>query len=105
MKRAGQVHMERTCALHGDFSACLASDERFYWLAQGSDENRVVPAAPAGPVARQRGHPQARWGAMPPAGRRAPLRCSPPVWRSSRSLTPATWPAPPAMQTRPSAPA
>ena len=36
----GQVFMERTCAVHGTFSACIASDERFYWLALGKDENR-----------------------------------------------------------------
>ena len=32
--------MERTCAVHGDFSACIANDERFYWLALGKEENR-----------------------------------------------------------------
>jgi 7,8-dihydro-6-hydroxymethylpterin dimethyltransferase len=40
IKREGQVFLERTCAVHGEFSACLASDSRFYWLAQGKDENR-----------------------------------------------------------------
>ncbi|HSJ01381.1 MAG: radical SAM protein [Verrucomicrobium sp.] len=40
VRRAGAVYLERTCALHGEFSACLASDERFYWLAKGNDENR-----------------------------------------------------------------
>lgn len=40
IRREGQVYMVRTCATHGEFSACLASDERFYWLAQGKEENR-----------------------------------------------------------------
>ena len=40
IKREGQVFMVRTCEAHGEFSACLATDERFYWLAQGKEENR-----------------------------------------------------------------
>ena len=40
VRRDGQVFMERTCVAHGDFSACLARDERFYWLAMGKEENR-----------------------------------------------------------------
>ena len=40
IKRDGKVYLHRTCAIHGEFSACLASDERFYWLAQGKEENR-----------------------------------------------------------------
>ncbi len=40
VKTQGQVFMERTCAMHGSFSACIASDERFYWLAQGKQANR-----------------------------------------------------------------
>src|SRR4051812_5206397 len=40
IKRDGKVYLHRTCAVHGEFSACLASDERFYWLAQGKDQNR-----------------------------------------------------------------
>jgi uncharacterized radical SAM superfamily Fe-S cluster-containing enzyme len=40
VKRDGRVFMERTCAVHGDFSACIANDERFYWLALGKEENR-----------------------------------------------------------------
>ncbi len=35
-----QVYMERTCPVHGTFSACIASDARFYWLAMGKEENR-----------------------------------------------------------------
>lgn len=40
IKRDSQVFMVRTCGTHGEFSACLATDERFYWLAQGKEENR-----------------------------------------------------------------
>src|SRR2546423_478257 len=40
VKREGKVFMERTCAAHGEFSACIASDERFYWLALGKEDNR-----------------------------------------------------------------
>lgn len=40
VKIEGQVFMERTCPVHGEFSACIASDERFYWLALGKEENR-----------------------------------------------------------------
>ena len=40
VKVDGQVFMERTCPVHGEFSACIASDERFYWLALGKEENR-----------------------------------------------------------------
>lgn len=36
----GKVFMKRRCVAHGEFSACIASDVRFYWLAQGSEENR-----------------------------------------------------------------
>ncbi len=34
------MFMKRRCIAHGEFSACIASDARFYWLAQGKDENR-----------------------------------------------------------------
>jgi uncharacterized radical SAM superfamily Fe-S cluster-containing enzyme len=40
VKRENKVFMERTCAVHGEFSACIASDARFYWLAMGKEENR-----------------------------------------------------------------
>lgn len=39
-KRDGRIFLTRTCAAHGEFSACIASDARFYWLAQGKEENR-----------------------------------------------------------------
>ena len=40
VKRGREVHLERECAQHGAFSACIASDARFYWLAHGSEANR-----------------------------------------------------------------
>jgi uncharacterized radical SAM superfamily Fe-S cluster-containing enzyme len=36
----GKVFMKRRCVAHGEFNACIASDARFYWLAQGREENR-----------------------------------------------------------------
>lgn len=36
----GKVFLKRRCIAHGEFSACIASDARFYWLAQGKEENR-----------------------------------------------------------------
>lgn len=40
VKREGKVFLERECAAHGEFSACIASDSRFYWLALGDEKNR-----------------------------------------------------------------
>jgi 7,8-dihydro-6-hydroxymethylpterin dimethyltransferase len=34
-----KVFLKRTCATHGEASVCIASDARFYWLAQGKPEN------------------------------------------------------------------
>lgn len=34
-----KVFLKRTCAEHGEASVCIASDARFYWLAQGRREN------------------------------------------------------------------
>lgn len=34
-----QVFLKRTCPQHGEARACIASDARFYWLAQGKTEN------------------------------------------------------------------
>ncbi len=41
-KENNQVFLRRTCATHGEFSACISSDARFYWLALGKDDNRVA---------------------------------------------------------------
>ena len=40
-----QVWLKRWCPVHGEASACLASDARFYWLAQGKAANRPGEAA------------------------------------------------------------
>ena len=34
-----QVFLNRTCAIHGETSVCIASDARFYWLAHGNPLN------------------------------------------------------------------
>jgi len=34
-----KVFLKRRCATHGGFSACIASDSRFYWLAKGDPKN------------------------------------------------------------------
>jgi 7,8-dihydro-6-hydroxymethylpterin dimethyltransferase len=34
-----KVFLKRTCPEHGEASACIASDARFYWLAKGKSEN------------------------------------------------------------------
>jgi uncharacterized radical SAM superfamily Fe-S cluster-containing enzyme len=34
-----KVFLKRTCPNHGEASVCIASDARFYWLAQGHPEN------------------------------------------------------------------
>jgi uncharacterized radical SAM superfamily Fe-S cluster-containing enzyme len=35
----GKVFLKKTCAEHGETAICIASDARFYWLAQGDPEN------------------------------------------------------------------
>lgn len=32
----GQIHLHRQCPQHGETSACIASDARFYWVSMGS---------------------------------------------------------------------
>jgi 7,8-dihydro-6-hydroxymethylpterin dimethyltransferase len=34
-----KVFLKRTCVEHGEFSSCIASDARFYWLAKGDPNN------------------------------------------------------------------
>ena len=34
-----EVHLRRTCAVHGEATVVISSDARFYWLAQGNPEN------------------------------------------------------------------
>ena len=38
-----KVYLTRTCDAHGENTACLASDARFYWLAQGDPSNACGP--------------------------------------------------------------
>src|SRR5436190_2580707 len=37
--RPARVFLKRTCPEHGEATACIASDARFYWLAKGNPEN------------------------------------------------------------------
>ncbi len=37
---AARVFLRRTCPEHGKAEACIASDARFYWLAQGDPKNQ-----------------------------------------------------------------
>ena len=48
VKRDGKVYLERECAVHGEFSACIASDSRFYWLALGDEKNREASCCSGG---------------------------------------------------------
>jgi len=41
-----QVWLKRFCPTHGEAAACLATDARFYWLAQGKSANRQPAEAP-----------------------------------------------------------
>ena len=36
----GRVFLRRRCPEHGEASACIASDSRWYWLACGKEQNR-----------------------------------------------------------------
>ena len=55
-----KVLLKRNCTEHGEFSSCIASDSRFYWLAQGKSENaccggqacRASDHTPAGTLGR-----------------------------------------------------
>jgi len=44
-QRDGKVFMKRRCIAHGEFSACIATDAQFYWLAQGKEENRCCSSS------------------------------------------------------------
>ena len=37
--RPAKVFLKRTCPAHGEATVCIASDARFYWLAQGNRGN------------------------------------------------------------------
>src|SRR4051812_11838902 len=34
-----RVYLRKTCPEHGEAEVCIASDARFYWLAQGEPQN------------------------------------------------------------------
>jgi uncharacterized radical SAM superfamily Fe-S cluster-containing enzyme len=36
-----KIHLRRLCPEHGETTVCIASDARFYWLAQGKRENAI----------------------------------------------------------------
>ena len=42
-----KVFLKRSCVQHGDASVCIASDARFYWLAQGKPRNACACNGPA----------------------------------------------------------
>src|SRR5690348_7486363 len=37
--KEAKVFLKKTCAEHGESTVCIASDARFYWLAQGDPQN------------------------------------------------------------------
>lgn len=41
----GRVDLRRQCPVHGEASACLATDARFYWLSSGNPANSGGPGA------------------------------------------------------------
>ena len=43
-QRPGRIMLHRNCPQHGESSACLASDARFYWLSKGNSENACCGA-------------------------------------------------------------
>lgn len=48
-----KVYLTRTCAEHGEATACISSDARFHWMARGNPDNACGPgcacsADPAG---------------------------------------------------------
>jgi 7,8-dihydro-6-hydroxymethylpterin dimethyltransferase len=49
-----RVMLKRTCREHGEASFCIASDARFYWLANGKSQNGKTAQLPGSPVPAQR---------------------------------------------------
>lgn len=49
-----KVYLTRTCESHGEHTACISSDARFYWLAKGDPSNACGPscACSADPAGR-----------------------------------------------------
>ena len=44
--RPSKVFLKRGCPEHGEASVCIASDARFYWLAQGKSANAACACGP-----------------------------------------------------------
>ena len=47
-----KVFLKRTCVEHGEASVCIASDARFYWLAQGKPGNACCGGETGAPNSR-----------------------------------------------------
>lgn len=62
VKREGKVFLDRECAAHGEFTACLAGDARFYWLAHGKEENRNGSSCGSGSCCSASGEPAGTLG-------------------------------------------
>jgi uncharacterized radical SAM superfamily Fe-S cluster-containing enzyme len=43
--KEAKVYLKKTCAQHGESSVCIASDARFYWMAQGDPQNACCGGA------------------------------------------------------------
>jgi uncharacterized radical SAM superfamily Fe-S cluster-containing enzyme len=43
-----RVFLDRVCPEHGEFSQCIASDARFYWLARGKESNACCSSGNCG---------------------------------------------------------
>jgi uncharacterized radical SAM superfamily Fe-S cluster-containing enzyme len=43
--KEAKVYLKKTCARHGESAVCIASDARFYWLAQGDPQNACCGGA------------------------------------------------------------
>lgn len=56
------MDLDRHCSVHGEFTACIASEARFYWLAQGKDENRNGSCCSGGACCSANGEPAGTLG-------------------------------------------
>ena len=68
-----QIFLNRTCPHHGMFSACLASDARFYWLAQGNPANAACDCAPGSACRASDAAPAGTLGRNAPGRGNAPF--------------------------------
>ncbi|MGE3308956.1 MAG: radical SAM protein [Limisphaerales bacterium] len=51
----GRIDLRRQCPQHGETSACLATDARFYWISTGHPSNAEIPGAPRNPEGASNG--------------------------------------------------